>query len=90
MERYGAAMGAAQLASFGERVQIGTSGDGGHAKGLGDFGHLHRGVVLEHFHDGGTTLVGKSSGCSLGHGYSILGKICRNCVDSIFVHFLFE
>ena len=48
----------AQLACFGERVQVGAGGDGGHAKGLGDFCYLHRGVMLEHFHDGGTTLIG--------------------------------
>ena len=46
---------------------------GGHAKGLGDFCHLHRGVMLEHLHDGGTTLVGESSGCCVGHICSILG-----------------
>ena len=83
-------MRAAQFAGLGEGVQVGSGRDGGHAKGLGDFCHLHRGIVLEHFHDGGTAFVGKSPGCCVGHGNSILGKICRNCVDSIFVHFLFE
>ena len=38
----------------------------------------------------GTTLIGEGSGCCVGHSCSILGQICRNCVDSIFVHFLFE
>ena len=73
VERHGATMRAAQLACFGERVQVGAGGDGGHAKGLGDFCYLHRGVVLEHFHDGGTAFVGKSTVGSLGHVCSILG-----------------
>ena len=73
VERYGATMRAAQLACFGERVQVGAGGDGGHAKGLGDFCYLHRGVVLEHFHDGGAAFVGKSTVGSLGHVCSILG-----------------
>ena len=75
VERYGATMRAAQRACFGERVQV---------------GYLHRGIMLKHFHDGGTTLIGEGSGCCVGHSCSILGQICRNCVDSIFVHFLFE
>ena len=74
VERHGTAVRAAQLASLGERVQVGAGRDGGHAKGLGDFCHLHRGIVLEHFHDGGTAFVGKSSGCSVGHGSSILDR----------------
>ena len=90
VERDGTAVRAAQLACFGERVQVGAGGDGGHAKGLGDFCHLNGGVMFEHLHDSGATFVGKSSGCCMGHACSILGKICRNCVDSIFVHFLFE
>ena len=83
-------MRAAQFASLGEGVQVGAGRDGGHAKGLGDFCYLNRGIVLEHFHDGGTAFVGKSSGCNLDHVSSILSKICRNCVEFIFVHFLFE
>ena len=90
VERYGTTMCATQLACFGERVQVGAGGDGGHTKGLGDFCYLHRGVMLEYFHNGGTALVSKSTVGSLGHVCSILGYICRNCVDSIFVHFLFE
>ena len=90
VERHGTAMRTAQLAGLGERVQVGAGGDGGHAKGMGDFCYLNRGIVLEHFHDGSSALVGESTGCCVGHGNSILGKICRNCVDSIFVHFLFE
>ena len=73
VERHGATMRAAQLACFGERVQVGAGGDGGHAKGLGDFCYLHRGIMLEHFHDGGTTLIGEGSGCCVGHSCSILG-----------------
>ena len=73
LERHGAAMRAAQLSCFGERVQVGAGGDGGHTKGLGDFCYLHRGIMLEHFHDGGTTLIGESSGCCVGHVCSILG-----------------
>ena len=73
VERYGAAMRAAQLARLGECVQVGASGDRGHAKGLGNFCYLHRGVVLEHFHDGGAAFVGKSTVGSLGHVCSILG-----------------
>ena len=72
MERYGTTMCAAQLACFGERVQVGAGGDGGHAKGLGDFCYLHRGVMLKHLHDGGTTLIGEGSGCYMGHSCSIL------------------
>ena len=41
VERHGATMRAAQLACFGVRVQVGAGGDGGHAKGLGDFCYLH-------------------------------------------------
>ena len=73
VERYGTAVRAAQLACFGERVQVGAGGDGGHAKGLGDFCHLNGGVMFEHLHDGGATFVGKSSGCCMGHACSILG-----------------
>ncbi len=73
LERHSATMRAAQLAGLGERVQVGAGGNGGHAKGLGDFCHLHRGVMLEHLHDGGTTLIGESSGCCVGHFCSILG-----------------
>ena len=73
VERYGATMRATQLACFGERVQVGAGGNGGHAKGLGDFCYLHRGIMLEHFHDGGTAFVGKSTVGSLGHACSILG-----------------
>ena len=73
VERDGTAVCAAQLACFGERVQVGAGGDGGHAKGLGNFCHLHRGIMLEHFHNGGTAFVGKSTVGSLGHGCSILG-----------------
>ena len=72
VERYSTTMCAAQLACFGERVQVGAGGDGGHAKGLGDFCYLHRGVMIEHFHNGGTAFVGKSTGCCMGHGGSIL------------------
>ena len=72
MERYGAAVRAAQLAGLGERVKVGAGGDGGHAKGLGDFCYLHRGIMIEHLHDGGTTLVGESSGCCVGHICSII------------------
>jgi len=74
LERHGATMRAAQLAGLGERVQVGAGGNGGHAKGLGDFCHLHRGVMFEHFHDGGTTLIGESSGCRMGHSCSILNR----------------
>ena len=73
VERYGATMRAAQLACFGERVQVGAGGNGGHAKSLGDFCYLHRGIMLEHFHNGGTAFVGKSTVGSLGHVCSILG-----------------
>ena len=73
VKRYGTTMCAAQLACFGERVQVGAGGDGGYAKGLGDFCYLHRGVMLEHLHDGGTTLIGESAVGSLGHVCSILG-----------------
>ena len=90
VKRHGTAMRTAQLAGLGEGVQVGAGRDGGHAKGLGDFCYLNRGIVLEHFHDGGAALVGESTGCCVGHGSSILSQICRNCVDSIFVHFLFE
>ena len=72
VERHGTAMCAAQFASLGEGVQVGAGRDGGHAKGLGDFCHLHRGVVFEHLHDGGTTLIGEGSGCCMGHSRSIL------------------
>ena len=72
LERHSATMRAAQLAGFGEGVQVGTGGDGGHAKGLGDFCHLHRGVMFEHLHDGGTPLIGESSGCCIGHIRSII------------------
>lgn len=72
LERHGAAMRAAQLAGLGERVQVGAGGNGGHAKGLGDFCYLHRGVMFEHFHNGGTTLIGESSGCCMGHIRSII------------------
>ena len=74
VERHSATMRAAQLAGLGERVQIGARGDGGHAKGLGDFCYLHRGVVLEHFHDGGATFIGKCTVCYGGHGCSILDR----------------
>ena len=83
-------MRAAQFASLGERVQIGAGRDGGYAKGLGDFCYLHRGIVLEHLHDGGTAFVGEGAVCCVGHCCSILGNFCRNCVESIFFHFLFE
>ena len=73
VERDGTAVRAAQLACFGERVQVGAGGDGGHAKGLGDFCYLHRGVMLKHLHDGGTTLIGEGTVGSLGHVCSILG-----------------
>ena len=73
VERYGAAMRAAQLAGLRECVQVGASGDRGHAKGLGNFCHLHRGVMLKHLHDGGTTLIGEGTVGSLGHVCSILG-----------------
>ena len=72
VERYGTTMCAAQLACFGEGVQVGAGRDGGHAKGLGDFCHLNGGVMFEHLHDGGTTLVGESSGCCVGHTCSII------------------
>ena len=72
VERYGTTMCAAQLACFGERVKVGAGGDGGDAKGLGDFCYLHRGIMIEHLHDGGTTLVGESSGCCVGHICSII------------------
>ena len=55
-------MRAAELARLGEGVQVGTGGDGGHAKGLGDVCHLNGGVVLEHFHNGGAPFVGKCPG----------------------------
>lgn len=74
VERHSATMRAAQFAGLGEGVQISASGDRGHAKGLGDFCHLHRGIMLEHFHDGGTAFVGEGAVCSLGHCCSIL---CR-------------
>ena len=73
VKRYGSTMRAAQLACFGERVQVGAGGNGGHAKGLGDFCYLHRGVMIEHFHNGGTAFVGKSTVGGLGHACSILG-----------------
>ena len=73
MERHSAAMRAAQLAGLRECVQVGTGGNGGHAKGLGDFCHLHRGVMLEHLHDRGAALIGEGSACYVGHGCSILG-----------------
>lgn len=41
LERHSATMRAAQLAGLGERVQVGAGGNGGHAKSLGDFCHLH-------------------------------------------------
>ena len=72
VERDGTAVRAAQLTRLCECVQVGASGDRGHAKGLGDFCHLHRGVMLEHLHDGGTTLIGEGSGCYMGHSCSIL------------------
>ena len=73
VERYGTTMCAAQLACFGERVKVGAGGDGGHAKGLGDFCYLHRGIMIEHFQNGGTAFVGKSTVGGLGHVCSILG-----------------
>ena len=81
-------MRAAQLAGLGERVQVGAGGNGGHAKGLGDFCHLHRGVMFEHFHDGGTTLIGEARVVAWAIAAPFSTEICRNCVESIFVHFL--
>ena len=72
VKRYGTTMCAAQFAGLGECVQVGASGDRGHAKGLGDFCYLHRGIMLKHLHDGGTTLIGEGSGCCMGHSRSIL------------------
>ena len=73
LERHGATMRAAQLAGLGERVQVGAGGNGGHAKGLGDFCYLHRGIMIEHFQNGGTAFVGKGAVGGLGHACSILG-----------------
>ena len=73
LERHSATMRAAQLAGLGEGVQVGARRDGGHAKGLGDFCYLHRGIMIEHFHNGGSAFVGKSTVGGLGHACSILG-----------------
>ena len=51
-------MGASQLSIARERVEVGARSHPGDAERLGDLGHLHRGVPLEHLENGNATLFG--------------------------------